>query len=67
MGCKAVASGKVKRKGRASLEFYKDGKPQYYCYGYIDSMYDEPLPECKECKKFVDHAIEDFERMKNNG
>ena len=33
---------------------YKDGKPQYYCYGYIDSMTDEPLEECVNCKKWVD-------------
>lgn len=66
MGCRAVATEKVQRKGRASLEFYKDGKPQYYCYGYIDMMYDETLPECKECKKYIDRALEDFERMKNN-
>ncbi len=66
MNCKAVATGKVKCKGKASLEFYKDGKPRYYCYGYIDKMTDDIIPECRECRKHVDHVMEDFERMKQN-
>ena len=33
MGCKLVATGKVKVKGNATLEFYKDGKPQYLLFG----------------------------------
>ena len=67
MDCKLVAIGKVKRKGNATLEFYKDGKPQYYCYGYINKMYNEPMKECKECKKYVGQADKDWEEMKKRG
>lgn len=35
--CK-IAGHKVKRRGEATVEWYKDGVPQYYCYGYIDRM-----------------------------
>ena len=52
MACKATESGKVSRRGQPSIEWYKDGKPQYYCYGYIDKMTDELLPECKECRSY---------------
>ena len=40
MECRAKESGKVSRRGQPSIEWYKDGKPQYYCYGYIDKMTD---------------------------
>ena len=50
MACKAKERGKVSRRGEPSIEWYKDGKPQYYCYGYIDKMTDELLVECKECR-----------------
>ena len=60
--CEAKKKGVVKRRGKPTIEFHKDGKPQYYCYGYIDYSTDEPLDECKQCKDFVDHAQEDLER-----
>lgn len=60
--CKAKQKGIVKRRGKPTIEFYKDEKPQYYCYGYIDVGTDEPLEDCKRCKDFVDHAQEDLER-----
>ena len=47
MACKAKDGGKVSRRGEPSAEWYKDGKPQYYCYGYVDKMSDELLQECK--------------------
>lgn len=55
--CKAVKKRIVPRRGKASLEFYKDGKPQYYCYGYKDEMTDELLDVCKNCEDNVDHMI----------
>lgn len=65
--CKAVTSGKVKRKGRASIEGYKNGKPIYYCYGYRDRMTDEPIEECYFCNNFVGHADDSFwNRMVKN-
>ena len=37
MSCQAVRNGEVKRKGTSSIEYHHDnGKPVYYCYGYID-------------------------------
>ena len=41
--------GRVKcalgQRGRPSAEWSKDGKPQYYCHGYIDKKTDDLLPE----------------------
>lgn len=53
MLCKAKALGIVSEKGKPTIEFYKNGKPQYYCYGYEDKRYDEPLEVCQECPKWV--------------
>ena len=68
MGClaKKNSRGEIKEKGKATIEWYKDGKPQYYCYGYIDRRTDEPLEECKQCKKFVWQADEDLEKYIKN-
>lgn len=65
--CRANKLRLVPRRGRSSIEWKKDGKPQYYCYGWKDSMTDEPLEVCQECPDFVDKAQEDFEkwRMEN--
>lgn len=60
--CQAKKKGIVKYRGKPTIEFYKDEKPQYYCYGYIDSETDEPLEDCKQCKDFVDFAQEDLEK-----
>lgn len=48
------------KRGRPSTEFYKDGKPQVYCHGYIDKMTDDPLKECKACADYVDKAQSDL-------
>lgn len=47
--CPLVANGKSKRRGRASTEFYRNGVPQIYCYGFMNSLTGEPLKECQEC------------------
>ena len=49
-------------KRRPSTEFYINGKPQIYCYGWIDLRYDELFPECKECADQVDKAQADLEK-----
>lgn len=64
MACKAKESGKVAYRGKSSIEWHKDGKPQYYCYGYINKMTDESLPECKECRSHVSKAQDDFDEYR---
>ena len=61
--CKAKERGKVSRRGEPSIEWYKDGKPQYYCRGYIDKMTDELLPECKECGCHVSKAQDNLDKF----
>ena len=62
MSCEAKANNIwVKDRGKSSIEWHKDGKPQYYCYGYIDQRTDELIDECKRCKRQVGKAQEDLE------
>lgn len=65
MSCRAKLNHKVQEKGYASLEFYKDGKPQYYCEGYIDNRTDELIEECKECPKHIYKSQADLEKYNN--
>lgn len=66
--CLAKRNYHLNDKGKATIEWYKDGKPQYYCYGYIDQRNDEPLEECKQCKKFIWQSDIDFdEYLKSKG
>jgi hypothetical protein len=60
--CKAKKKGIVKRRGKPTIEFYKNEKPQYYCYGYIDATTDEPIDDCKRCRDFVERAQDDLKR-----
>ena len=60
--CKAVKQGIVKQRGKPSLEWRKNGVPQYYCCGYIDLATDEPYEVCRNCLDYVDHAAEDHEK-----
>lgn len=46
-------------KGRASIEYYKDTVPQYYCYGIIDRVNDELIEACKKCPYQVGKAEAD--------
>ena len=61
MACKAKERGKVPRRGNQSIEWYKDGKPQYYCYGYTDQRTDDLQPECQECRSHVNKAQDDLD------
>ena len=67
--CMLVANGIVSQKGKPSIEFYKDGKPQYYCMGYEDERTDEAYPECMECPRWVfgEQCEKDFEEAINLG
>lgn len=58
--CKAKKMGLVPERGKTSLEWYKDGKPQYYCYGRNDSANDELLEVCKKCECHVLQANKDM-------
>ena len=66
MACKAKSAEKVDRRGEPSIEWYKDDKPQYYCYGYIDKMTDELLSECKKCQNHVDKAQDDLDEWREH-
>lgn len=63
MMCKAKNNGEVKTKGKSSIEFYKDGKPQYYCYGYNDNNTDELIETCKNCKDNIIYAQDDLDKI----
>ncbi len=54
------------KRGRPTTEFYIDGKPQIYCYGWEDKMTDEALLICKNCKDWVrgEQCELDFEKHK---
>lgn len=60
--CALVRKGVVRNKGASSIEFYKNGEPQRYCYGYIDKMTDELFPECEECNVNVNKAQGELEK-----
>lgn len=63
MSCPAKQNGEVPRKGRVSIEFHdKQGKPVYYCMGYVDKMNDELIGTCKACRQNVRYAQEDLEK-----
>lgn len=60
MACEAVRIGRVKRKGHAVAEII-GGKKRYYCLGYIDMMYEDLLPCCRECRRNAIYAQEDLD------
>ena len=55
-------------RGKPTIEWYDNGKPQYYCMGYKDSSTEEPLNTCKNCIDFVHGSqIEiDFKKFKES-
>ena len=64
MVCRAKKTGTVAERGKASIEWHKDGEPQYYCYGYKDKMTDDLLDVCRDCKDNVIYAQEDMDRYR---
>lgn len=48
--CELVRIGEVKHKGNTADKIITKNKVVYTCYGYKDSMTDEPLDECKRCE-----------------
>lgn len=67
--CALASKGIVRQKGKPSIEFYKNGKPQYYCMGYENRMTDEPYQECMECPRWVlgKQSEKDYEEAKRMG
>jgi hypothetical protein len=64
MSCQAVKKGEVKQKGKPSIEYHDtNGKPVYYCHGYIDCGTEELIKTCANCRKNVIYAQEDLEKM----
>lgn len=64
MSCQAVKNGEVKRKGKPSIEYHDDnGKPVYYCYGWIDGDTEVLRETCSNCPKNVIYAQRDVEAM----
>lgn len=59
--CKAKKLKLVSRRENPSIEWYKDGKPQYYCTGMIDARTDMPLEICLECKDYAGRAEDNRE------
>lgn len=53
------------KRGRPSTEFYLNGKPQIYCYGWIDKMTDEPIDECRKCLDHVKNAENDLNQLRS--
>ena len=60
--CNAVKNREVPRRGKPSVEWHKDGKPQYYCYGWKNSRTDELLEVCANCKDNVIYAQDDLDK-----
>ena len=56
---------KYGKRGNPTTEFYKNGKAQIYCRGWIDSETEEPVKECLECKDFVfgEQILKDLEEI----
>ena len=62
--CKAVKTHEVPRRGKPSVEWHKNGAPQYYCYGWKNNMTDELLEVCQNCKDNVIYAQDDLDKWK---
>ncbi len=51
-------------RARPTTEFYIDGKPQIYCYGWIDNRTDDFMETCQACADWVfgEQSDEDFKK-----
>lgn len=66
----ATVKCQLGKRGHPTHEWNDGKKDHIYCYGYIDRMTDDPLPECLACPDHVSHAQDDmdafFRRSRNN-
>ena len=62
-----VSKCPCKRRATPTIEFYKDGKPQIYCFGWRNYATDEPIAECKNCADWVfgEQCEKDFTEWKS--
>lgn len=50
------------KRGKSSIEWYKaEGTPQRYCWGWVNSMTDKTIEECRNCPEHIDNAQKDLE------
>jgi hypothetical protein len=64
MSCQAVKKGEAKSKGKPSIEYHDDnGKPVYYCYGWVDCSTESLIESCLKCKKNVIYAQRELEQV----
>ena len=54
----------LSRRGKTFIDYYENGEPIKYCYGYIDKKNDEPLDCCKNCLDFYKGEYAENERVK---
>ena len=67
MSCRAVTKREVERRGKPSIEFYdNNGKPVYYCYGWIDCVTGDLKETCSLCRQNVIYAQEDLDKINKN-
>lgn len=64
MSCKAKLRPDIKDRGKPSVEFVFEGKPRYFCYGYIDQSTEELIDECREYPENVYRADEVMRDLK---
>lgn len=57
----------IRSRGKASIEWHdKEGKPQYYCYGYKDMSTEELIETCRNCEDNVIFAQRDLDQYLEN-
>ena len=53
----------LSKRGYPSHEWNDGQRDRIYCLGYVDPMYEEPIPECKRCPDHVSKAQEDMDKF----
>ena len=61
--CELSREEKINR-GKSFIDYYENGEPIKYCYGFTDKANDEPLECCKNCLDFYKGEYAENERLK---
>lgn len=58
----------LSNRGKTFIDYYENGNPVKYCYGYYDKKNDEPLECCKKCLDFFqgEYHEKEIERRMND-